>query len=122
MEKDIPMTSIPYLDPSLPIETRMADLLARMTLTEKCAQLIGPLGLDEGDGQVSLDFVRQHFKNGISYINTHHRQRKIRQTVIYLNSIQKFLREETRLGIRRFCYLGWLGRGRFVSPVFCRRR
>jgi hypothetical protein len=60
------MTSIPYLDPSLPIETRMADLLARMTLTEMCAQLIGPFGLDEGDGQVSLDFVRQHFKNGIS--------------------------------------------------------
>jgi beta-glucosidase len=87
------------MDPSLPIETRIADLLARMTLTEKCAQLIGPLGLDEGDGQLSLDFVRQHFQNGISYVGTHHRQRRTRQTVVYLNAIQKFLREETRLGI-----------------------
>jgi beta-glucosidase-like glycosyl hydrolase len=93
------MTSTPYLDSSLPIEARIADLLARMTLTEKCAQLIGPFGLDEGDGQLSLDFVRQHFSNGISYLNSHHRQRKTRQTVLYLNAMQKFLREETRLGI-----------------------
>jgi beta-glucosidase len=93
------MTSTPYLDALLPIEARLADLLVRMTLTEKCAQLIGPFGLDEGDGQLSLDFVRQHFSNGISYVNTHHRQRKTRQTVLYLNAMQKFLREETRLGI-----------------------
>jgi beta-glucosidase len=93
------MTSTPYFDSSLPIEARLADLLARMTLTEKCAQLIGPFGLDEGDGQLSLDFVRQHFSNGISYVNTHHRKRKTRQTVSYLNAMQKFLREETRLGI-----------------------
>ena len=93
------MTSTPYLDPSLPVETRLADLLERMTLTEKCAQLTGPFGLDEGDGQVSLDFLRQHFKNGISYIGTHHRNRRTRQTVSYLNTVQKFLREETRLGI-----------------------
>jgi beta-glucosidase-like glycosyl hydrolase len=93
------MTSTPYLDSALPIEARIADLLARMTLTEKCAQLIGPFGLDEGDGQLSLDFVRQHFSNGISYLNSHHRQRKTRQTVLYLNAIQKFLCDETRLGI-----------------------
>jgi beta-glucosidase-like glycosyl hydrolase len=93
------MTSTPYLDSSMPLEARVADLLARMTLTEKCAQLIGPFGLDEGDGQLSLDFVRQHFSNGISYVNTHHRKRKTHQTVLYLNAIQKFLREETRLGI-----------------------
>ena len=93
------MTSAPYLDPSLPIETRIADLLERMTLEEKCAQLVGPFGLDEGDGQFSLDFARQHFKDGISYINTHHRQRGTRQTVAYLNAMQKFLGEETRLGI-----------------------
>ena len=99
LEKDIPMTSTAYFDPSLPIETRLADLLGRMTLTEKCAQLIGPFGLDEGDGQVSLDFLRQHFKNGISYINTHHRNRRTRQTVLSLNTVQRFLREETRLGI-----------------------
>jgi len=93
------MASVPYLDPSQPIATRIADLLAHMNLAEKCAQLIGPFGLDESDGQFSLDFVRQHFKDGISYINTHHRKRNTRQTVAYLNAMQKFLREETRLGI-----------------------
>lgn len=93
------MISTPYLDPSMSIETRAADLLARMTLMEKCAQLIGPFGLDDGDGQLSLDFLRQHFKDGISYVGTHHRKRKTHQTVVYLNALQKFLREETRLGI-----------------------
>jgi beta-glucosidase len=33
------MTSTPYLDPSLPIEQRLDDLLARMTLAEKAGQL-----------------------------------------------------------------------------------
>ena len=93
------MSSTPYFDPSLPIETRVGDLLSRMNLTEKCAQLIGPFGLDEANGQFSIELVRQHFKDGISYINTHHRQRNTRQTVRYLNAVQKFLREETRLGI-----------------------
>ena len=93
------MISSKYQDSSLPIEARITDLLAQMTLTEKCAQLIGPFGLDGDDGTFSLDFARQHFKDGISYINTHHRKRNTRQTVAYLNAMQKFLREETRLGI-----------------------
>ena len=93
------MNSVPYLDATQNIETRVNDLLARMTLAEKCAQLIGPFGLDESDGKFSLDFARQHFMDGISYINTHHRKRNTRQTVAYLNAMQKFLLEETRLGI-----------------------
>jgi beta-glucosidase len=99
LDQEIIMESAPYLDPSKSITTRITDLLARMNLAEKCAQLVGPFGLDESDGKFSLDFVRQHFKDGISYINTHHRERHTRQTVAYLNAMQKFLREETRLGI-----------------------
>jgi len=93
------MSPVSYRDPNLPVEDRVTDLIAHMTLTEKCAQLIGPFGLDEGDGQLPLDFLRQHFKDGISYVGTHHRKRKTRQTVMFMNGIQKFLREETRLGI-----------------------
>ena len=93
------MTPSPYQEPSLPIGKRITDLLSRMTLAEKCAQLVGPFGQEESDGTFSLDFARQHFKDGISYINTHHRSRKTRQTVAYLNAMQNFLREETRLGI-----------------------
>jgi beta-glucosidase len=97
--KEMYMIAAPYLDSRLPIATRAADLLARMTLSEKCAQLIGPLGLEESDGSFSLEFARRHFRDGISYVNTHHRNRSTRQTVAYLNAMQKFLREETRLGI-----------------------
>lgn len=94
------MNSTPtYRDPSLSIETRVADLLSRMTLAEKCAQLVGPFGLDEGDGQFALEFARTHFRHGIAYINTNHLRRNTRQTVRYLNAAQRFLREETRLGI-----------------------
>ncbi|MEW5873181.1 MAG: glycoside hydrolase family 3 N-terminal domain-containing protein [Chloroflexota bacterium] len=88
-----------YQNSSLPIETRLADLLSRMTLPEKCAQLIGSMGLDEPDGPFSPEFACQHFKDGLSYVNSHHRQRNTRQTVAYLNALQDFLRRETRLGI-----------------------
>lgn len=88
-----------YRDPSQPVETRVSDLLARMSLAEKCAQLVGPFGLDEPDGKFSLAFAREHFMDGISYINSHHRSRGTRETAAYLNAMQKFLREETRLGI-----------------------
>jgi len=92
-------TALAYRNPSLLIETRVADLLSRMTLTEKCVQLVGPFGLDEGNGQFVLEFAHTHFRHGISYVNTNHLQRKTRQTAQYLNALQKFLREETRLGI-----------------------
>jgi beta-glucosidase len=97
--RKIAAMNIPYRDAILPVETRLADLLGRMTLVEKCAQLIGPFGLDESGGQFSLEFARQHFLNGISYVNSHHHRRNTRQTVTYLNAMQKFLRDETRLGI-----------------------
>ena len=34
----------PYKNPTLPVETRVADLLSRMTLEEKVGQLLCPLG------------------------------------------------------------------------------
>ena len=94
------MTVTPaYHDPSLSIETRVADLLPRMSLAEKCAQLIGPFGPDDPRGEFSLEYAQKYFSNGISYVASHHGMRKTRETVAYLNAVQKFLREETRLGI-----------------------
>lgn len=90
--------SLPYRNPRLPIEERIADLLSRMTLAEKCAQLIGPFGLEES-GEFSLEAARQHLQNGVSYIGTHHKQRDTLKTVQFMNALQKFLLEETRLGI-----------------------
>lgn len=89
----------PYRNPALSIEARVEDLLNRMTLAEKCAQLYGSLGLDEANGAFSREFALEYFPHGICYLNTHHYKRKIRETVAYLNDWQKFLTEETRLGI-----------------------
>jgi beta-glucosidase len=94
------MTATPaYRDPTLPIEARLADLLPRLTLAEKCAQLAGPFVAEDDDGRFSLPFARQHYQNGVAWVGTHHRRRHTRQTVAFLNALQKFLREETRLGI-----------------------
>ena len=93
------MHNIPaYRDPSLPVETRVADLLSHMTLAEKCAQLVGPFGMEES-GEFSPELAHQHWQHGVSYIGTYHKNRDARKTVRYLNAAQKFLREETRLGI-----------------------
>ena len=49
---------VPYLDPSLPIETRLADILSRLTLEEKISLL--------GETQPAiprLDIRRYHFGN-----------------------------------------------------------
>lgn len=46
-------SALPYKNPSLPIETRVDDLLSRMTLEEKVGQLLCPLGWEmyETDGK-----------------------------------------------------------------------
>ncbi len=93
------MATTLYRDPSQPVESRVTDLLSRMTLAEKCAQLVGLVGLEEPDGSFSPEAARRHLKDGISHVNSHHRKRNTRQTVAFLNAVQKFLREETRLGI-----------------------
>ena len=49
----LPGASDPWRDPSLPVEARVADLLGRMTLTEKVAQLAGlwiGIGTEDSDG------------------------------------------------------------------------
>ncbi len=91
--------SAPYQNPNLPIETRIADLLPRMTLAEKCAQLVSDFGLDTPDGVFSPELMRQNFPHGLGILNGHHRARGTRQTVRFLNAVQAYLREATRLGI-----------------------
>ncbi len=90
---------LPYRNATLPPAERVADLLARMTLEEKIAQITGAEGLEADDGSFRLEVARQHYTAGIAYVGSHHRRRNTRQTVAYLNTVQKFLAEETRLGI-----------------------
>ncbi|HEV2836501.1 MAG TPA: glycoside hydrolase family 3 protein, partial [Pyrinomonadaceae bacterium] len=81
-----------YKNPSLPVDQRVADLLQRMTLEEKVAQLtsLWPRGRD-----ISPDAM----KNGIGQIARQQEHKGPRESAVFANSVQKWLIENTRLGI-----------------------
>ncbi|HET7537597.1 MAG TPA: glycoside hydrolase family 3 N-terminal domain-containing protein [Candidatus Didemnitutus sp.] len=102
----------PYRDPHQPVEARVQDLLKRMTLEEKVAQLqsyrttdphvfdeqdnfVGgkdAAALDRGAGSVRVDNDTDRFR------------RDAVKAVHRTNSLQKYLRERTRLGIPAFTF------------------
>jgi beta-glucosidase len=99
----------PYKNPQLPIEQRVADLLSRMTLEEKVAQLEGSwqnsrqtnadnLFLDS-NGNFQPDRAAIVLKNGIGEISRPSENRDPREMAEYTNTVQKWLKENTRLGI-----------------------
>ena len=104
----------PYLDPFQPVEKRVEDLLARMTLEEKIAQMQCFWEkkndfLDE-DGNFAPAKAAQVMPHGIGQIARPSDRRGLgedgvtptrtpKETVELVNAIQRFLREETRLGI-----------------------
>jgi beta-glucosidase len=98
-----------YRNPRLPVERRVADLLSRMTLEEKVAQLVclwgnrpqvGPPGdftTDRGD--FSPVKAAEVMKHGIGQIARQREQKDARQGATFANAVQKWLIENTRLGI-----------------------
>jgi len=78
-----------YKDPTAPIDERVEDLLRRMTVREKVAQmrLVRRLDIDENARETCRDGY------GASHANAD------LASPGGLNAIQRFLREETRLGI-----------------------
>ena len=100
------MTSeFPYRDASLPVDQRVADLLSRMTLEEKVAQMsmhnmetnnlpAEKIGLDEN--------VRKELANGVGALGRPGLYSPARATAEWTNAFQKYLRENTRLGIPSF--------------------
>jgi beta-glucosidase len=91
----------PYKDPSLSVKKRAEDLLGRMTLEEKTAQLMGLWnGGVEDFKSGDLDHpekIREIFGRGCHSV--HPAPFGIKETVRMRNKIQKYLIEETRLGI-----------------------
>jgi len=105
-----PPTNAPYRDAKLPIEQRIADLLSRMTLEEKVAQLEGAWENKQffsDPNQLFVDdkgaFLPDHaavlLKNGLGEISRPSEHRDPRAMVEFTNSIQKWLKDNTRLGI-----------------------
>ena len=91
-----------YKDKTQPVEARVEDLLSRMTLEEKCAQLCGDLPASFlADGKVDHEALKAKFSNG------HGRFTQFSTVGIadpafiahVANEVQRFFVEETRLGI-----------------------
>src|ERR1043165_3091661 len=98
-----------YKNPRLPVERRVADLLSRMTLEEKVAQLVCLWGArpqvkpqtdfstDRGD--FSPEQASVVMKYGIGQIARQRERKDPREAAQFANAVQKWLVEHTRLGI-----------------------
>jgi beta-glucosidase len=90
-----------YRNRKLPTSRRVADLVSRMTLEEKQAQLqsayAGELKLRNG---ILADPVRMSalFKEGLGMVNPDF-EANVEQTVDWRNQLQTYLRGQTRLGV-----------------------
>ncbi|MET4758539.1 glycoside hydrolase family 3 N-terminal domain-containing protein [Endozoicomonas sp. NE40] len=94
--------TFPYKDPALPIEERVADLLARMTLQEKIGQLCQTPMLDfDQHKEAFLDGVRQGRWGSRILADTAWAGNAPGLTVdpVELNEIQSAAVEDSRLGI-----------------------
>jgi beta-glucosidase len=112
-----------YLDSSRSLEERVNDLLSRMTIEEKVAQLGSqyPSAIIES-GDISIEKMKRLFRNGIGQISRIGGTLNITpvQCAKMVNKIQKFLKENTRLGIPAIiheeCLSGYCGRGGTIFP------
>jgi beta-glucosidase len=99
----------PYRNPALPVKARVADLLARMTLEEKAAQMTcvwqqKMTTLVDDAGNFDAAKAREHFGHGYGLGQVGRPSdaaggRNARQTAELTNAIQKFFIEESRLSI-----------------------
>ena len=90
-----------YKNPELPVKARVKDLLSKMTLDEKVAQLMGLWngGVEDFKPEIFKDPVRMKEVFGNGCHSVHPAPFKIKETVGLRNNIQKYLVEETRLSL-----------------------
>ncbi len=121
MKKSKPKPAPLYKNPAVAPEKRVKDLLARMTLEEKAAQMMciwqeKKTKLLDDHGNFDLKKARASFKNGIAIGQVGRpsdagspptepwKGRNARQMAELTNAIQKFFIEQSRLGIPVFCH------------------
>ena len=102
-------TLFPYRNPNLSPEKRVKDLLSRMTLQEKAAQMVcvwreKPQKLVDDEGRFNLAKAKQAFRNGaapgqVGRPSDAGKGLNARQMAETTNAIQKFFLENSRLGI-----------------------
>src|SRR4030095_12409940 len=100
----------PYRNPKLPVGQRVADLLSRMTLEEKVAQMEGAwenknfhkdpqtMFVDE-KGNFLPERAAVLMKDGLGQISRPSEGRGPREMAEFTNTVQKWMKEHTRLGI-----------------------
>ena len=112
------LPAVAYKNPTLPVETRVADLLSRMTLEEKVGQLLCPLGWEmyeiKGNDVLPSDKFKQLIKdrNAGMLWATYRADPWTKKTLATGlnpvlaakagNALQKYVMENTRLGIPLF--------------------
>lgn len=125
-----------YRNPRLPVLQRVQDLLSRMTLEEKVAQL-RCAGVSKGRfldaaGQFSSTLAAEAFKDGMGQIGRPsdrtgspfpqgHRFRNAQEAAIFVNAVQHHLVDKTRLGIPALFHEetahGLMGDGATIFPI-----
>jgi Fibronectin type III-like domain/Glycosyl hydrolase family 3 N terminal domain len=101
---------LPYRNPNLPVEQRIADLLSRMSLEEKVAQLDGawenrqffsdPNALFVDDkGAFVPERAAVLLKYGLGEMSRPSEKRGPRAMAEFTNTMQRWIRDNTRLGI-----------------------
>jgi beta-glucosidase len=103
------MAKAPYKDPKLPIEQRVKDLLGRMTLEEKVAQMSSTwqeqgqmpanLYFTDKDGVLDLAKAKVALKDGLGQVSRPSNPRTAKGMAEFTNALQKIAMENTRLGI-----------------------
>ncbi len=116
--------SSPYKDASLPVEKRVDDLLGRMTLEEKIAQMQctwqSKTEIQDAKGEFVAAKAQQVYPHGLGMIGRPsdrqlgqaagagdtgaHANRNALETATYTNAVQKWAVEQTRLGIPLFMH------------------
>jgi beta-glucosidase len=105
---------LPYRNPSLPVEARVADLLSRMTLAEKIMQMQcvreDRVKIQDKDGNFNATLAQKVFPDGLGMV-AHPSERKgfpdpddfttrtSEDAANYMNAVQKWALDKTRLGI-----------------------
>jgi beta-glucosidase len=125
--------NLPYKNPKLPIDDRVKDLVGRMTLDEKVAQMMCVWMEKPNDntsvakeklpfgGEFSSEIAKQRIPNGIGQFARQNEMRDARRSAEYANAVQKWLIENTRLGIPAVFHdeilHGNMGQGSTVFPT-----
>ncbi len=94
----------PYRNAALPVEDRIEDLLGRMTLEEKVAQMVSLWSskatfTDSATGRFDPRRASPWFRLGVGRIERTTEGHDARAQAEYVDAIQRWVRDSTRLGI-----------------------